>query len=130
MYKSYTEYVFSKYSSSFLRFISLLFPTHNTKGHFSDSDISRSLFMPMLKYAAASSKVRFDFSYIGHSTFIQSAPFLKQFCRKYYLRHSSFVSFCYRGFLFCLLQYKFDFAHDIPSYKSNPYQTSIQMIIF
>lgn len=71
----YIENIFDRYSSSCFLLINLLLPTHKTKGHLSSSEISRNLFTPILKYAAASSNVRFDFSYIGTSYFKTPPPF-------------------------------------------------------
>lgn len=61
----YIEKCFSKYSSSFLRLISLLVPTHNTNSQLSSLVSFRSLFIPIPEYDAASSSVRLVFSQIG-----------------------------------------------------------------
>ena len=54
--------------------ISRLFPHHITYLQFLSFVNSLSLFIPILKYAEASSKVRFDFSHIGISFLIAYAP--------------------------------------------------------
>ena len=64
------EYRFLRYSSKHTFLIRHLLPTHKTNGQFSSAASFRSLFSPMLKYAAASSMVRFDFSQMGTSFFM------------------------------------------------------------
>lgn len=73
-FRFYIEYAFSKYSSRSFRLIRRLFPHQITKWQFLSFVSSRSLFIPMPKYAEASSNVRFDFSHIGTSFLITVAP--------------------------------------------------------
>ena len=70
-YENQTENAVSRYRSKARRFISRLEPIHKTYGQLSLLVKSRSLLMPMPKYAAASSKVRFAFSQMGTSYFNQ-----------------------------------------------------------
>lgn len=55
----------SRYFSNSFRFINRFVPMNRTKVHLWLLVISRSLCSPMLKYSAASVKVRLDFSQIG-----------------------------------------------------------------
>ena len=60
----------SRYFSNSFRFINRFVPMNRTKLHLWLLVISRSLCFPMLKYSAASVKVRFDFSQIGTLLFL------------------------------------------------------------
>ena len=59
------EYISVKYFSICFLFINLFLPHHNTNGQLDLSVSSRSFPVPILKYLAASSSVRLDFSHIG-----------------------------------------------------------------
>ena len=60
----------SKYFSNSFRFINRFVPMNRTKLHLWLLVISRSLCSPILKYSAASVRVRFDFSQIGTFLFL------------------------------------------------------------
>lgn len=60
----------ARYFSNSFHYINIFMPMKSTKLHLRLLEISRSLYSPMLKYSAASIKVRFDFSTIGTFLFL------------------------------------------------------------
>ena len=63
--KLHTSTAFSRYRSNSLRLITFLLPIYKTNGQLGSSAMDRSLFTPILLYAAASSIVRFSLSLIS-----------------------------------------------------------------